>query len=82
MLDALLARPAVDGAASLITTITADNAPSWGLFTSFARKHGISLSRTKLFERQAHFGGAHETEWQAEIGPLPEPVRPSIKDNT
>jgi L-2,4-diaminobutyric acid acetyltransferase len=82
MLEVLLARSAVDGADRLITTITENNAPSWALFTSFARKHGLSLSRTKLFDREAHFGGAHDTEWQAEIGPLPTPFTPSTKDNS
>jgi len=71
MLDALLARPAAAGAAALTTTITPDNAASWALFEAFARRHGARLERAPRFERDAHFAGAHETEWQARIAPLP-----------
>lgn len=71
MLDDLLARPAVHGATTLTTTITPDNPASWGLFTAFARRHGATLTRSPRFERDAHFAGAHETEWQASIAPLP-----------
>jgi L-2,4-diaminobutyric acid acetyltransferase len=71
MLDALLQRPAVAGATALTTTITADNAASWALFEAFARRHGATLTRTPRFEREEHFGGAHDTEWQARIAPLP-----------
>lgn len=71
MLDALLARPAAAGATALTTTITPDNAASWALFEAFARRHGARLERAPRFERDAHFAGAHETEWQARIAPLP-----------
>lgn len=73
MLDALLARPAVAGATMLTTTITADNAASWRLFAAFARRHGAELTKAPRFERDAHFGGAHDTEWEARIAPLPTP---------
>jgi L-2,4-diaminobutyric acid acetyltransferase len=71
MLDALLTRPAILGATTLTTTITEDNAASWALFTAFARRHGAQLSKSPRFERDAHFAGAHDTEWQASIAPLP-----------
>jgi L-2,4-diaminobutyric acid acetyltransferase len=71
MLDALLARPASAGARVLTTTITEDNAASWGLFQAFARRHGATLTRLPRFEREAHFAGAHDTEWAAHIAPLP-----------
>lgn len=71
MLDALLARPAVRGCTTLTTTITEDNHASWALFSAFARRHGAELSRSPRFERGAHFAGAHATEWQASIAPLP-----------
>ncbi len=73
MLDWLISRPAIAGARMLTTTITADNAASWSLFTGFARRHGASLERLKRFEREPHFGGAHDTEWEARIAPLPIP---------
>lgn len=75
MLDALLERPALQGVLSLTTTITEDNAASWALFESFAGRHGATLRRTPRFERDRHFGGAHETEWEARIGPLPTAYR-------
>lgn len=70
MLDELLARDTVRSASVLTTTITETNTASWNLFTSFARRRGLSLSKTPLFHRDAHFAGAHDTEWQAEIGSL------------
>lgn len=71
MLDALLARPAVAGAQALTTTITEDNGASWALFQAFARRHGAALSKSPRFDRGAHFAGAHDTEWEARIAPLP-----------
>lgn len=71
MLDELVARPAVQGATTLTTTITEANPASWALFGAFARRHGASLSKSARFERDAHFAGAHDTEWQASIALLP-----------
>lgn len=80
MLDELLARPEVRGVKALTTTITAGNASSWALFEAFARRHRATLTRTPRFECEAHFAGAHETEWEAKIAPLqvePDPARPT-----
>ncbi|MCJ2187162.1 diaminobutyrate acetyltransferase [Novosphingobium sp. 2638] len=71
MLDELAARPAVRGATTLTTTITEANPASWALFTAFARRHGAELTKSERFTRDAHFAGAHDTEWQASIAPLP-----------
>lgn len=71
MLDELIERPAVAGASMLTTTITADNDASWGLFEAFARRLGATLTKSSRFEREAHFAGAHDTEWEARIAPLP-----------
>lgn len=71
MLDALVSRPSVRGATTLTTTITKNNGASWSLFSAFARRHGAQLSKHSRFERDAHFAGAHDTEWQASIAPLP-----------
>jgi L-2,4-diaminobutyric acid acetyltransferase len=71
MLDTLLVRPAVHGCTTLSTTITEGNGASWALFSAFARRHGATLTRLPRFERGAHFAGAHDTEWQASIAPLP-----------
>lgn len=70
MLDELFERPATTGVTTLVTTITQDNAASWALFTRFARARGLSLQKAPLFERDAHFGGRHDTEWEVRIGPL------------
>jgi L-2,4-diaminobutyric acid acetyltransferase len=71
MINALINRPAADGVTHLITTVTNDNAPSWALFKGLARAWGAALTKSTMFERDAHFAGAHETEWLARIGPLP-----------
>lgn len=70
MIEHLLARPSARGVKTLHTTITDDNAASWGLFGSFARRRGAELKKTPFFTRDTHFAGAHDTEFLAEIGPL------------
>lgn len=70
MLDELLARPAFRGVTKLTTTVTEANDASWGLFHSFARRHGAKLHKRPHFERDAHFAGAHDTEFLATIEPL------------
>ncbi len=74
MLSALTRREACRGVTHLNTTITEDNAASWGLFRSFARSIGGTLSDTPYFERDAHFDGHHDTEHLVTIT-LPEPAR-------
>ena len=71
MLDELVSRPELRGAATLTTTITEGNAASWALFTAFARRHAATLTKSPRFEREAHFAGAHDTELEARISPLP-----------
>lgn len=70
MINHLLARPAQRGVTHFITTITDDNAASWGLFQRLADTWGATLARSTLFDQQTHFAGAHATEFQARIGPL------------
>lgn len=80
MLDALLARPELQPLERLTTTITAENGASWALFEGFARRHGVAFERSLRFDRATHFAGAHDTEWQASIGPFPQspiPMRPT-----
>ena len=78
MIAALLGRPSAKGVTRLITTVTPDNAASWALFEGLARHLDADLSKAPLFERDAHFGGAHETEWQATIGPFALPSKASL----
>lgn len=53
----------------LETTITADNAASIALFTSFARGRQARLERTPLFEATL-FPDGHDAEHLFRIGPL------------
>ena len=71
MVEALLQRPALHEVTRLITTVTADNRPSWALFESLAKRWGAALEKSECFHHESHFGGAHATEWLASIGPLP-----------
>jgi L-2,4-diaminobutyric acid acetyltransferase len=55
------------------TTVTPDNGASWGMFRSFARKRGAECEDCgPLFERDAHFGGKHDSEHLARLGPFTE----------
>ena len=67
MLDELIARPAAASAQVLATTITEDNDASWALFRAFARRSDANLTKSPRFEREAHFAGAHDTEWEVRI---------------
>jgi L-2,4-diaminobutyric acid acetyltransferase len=72
MLNHILARPRCAPVSHLETTVTGSNAASWALFEGFARRLGCELRRSPLFDRSIHFGGQHETEILARIGPLPD----------
>ncbi|WP_341237587.1 diaminobutyrate acetyltransferase [uncultured Limnobacter sp.] len=56
-----------NGINKIHTSITPDNAASWGLFKSLARDWGSDLSSQDWFEEQSHFGGRHNTEVLVEI---------------
>jgi L-2,4-diaminobutyric acid acetyltransferase len=71
MLEELAARPEVGSAEVLTTTITEDNAASWALFKAFARNRGSELTSSPRFEREKHFAGEHDTEWEAQIALRP-----------
>jgi L-2,4-diaminobutyric acid acetyltransferase len=70
MLERLLVRPELHGVRYLVTTITPDNDASWAFFRGFAARHGYSITERPLFEKERHFAGRHETEWELTIGPL------------
>ena len=67
MLLELIERDICDDAQALKTTITKDNAASWGLFRSFARSIGGTISDEPHFESAAHFEGHHDTEHMVTI---------------
>jgi L-2,4-diaminobutyric acid acetyltransferase len=70
MLDTLLARPALRDVTTLAATITEENAASWSLFTSLARRHGARMDRRPMFDRAAHFVNSHASEHLVTISPL------------
>lgn len=70
MLDALLARPSMQGVTHIVTTVTADNGASRAMFRRFAQHRGAALDETLRFDERVHFGGAHASEWQLRIGPI------------
>lgn len=70
MLEHLLSLDSVAGAKTLTTTITKDNAASWGLFSSFAKSRVAPMRDKPLFEKDRHFGGRHDTEHLVTIGPF------------
>jgi len=71
MLNHILGRKVCADVAYLETSVTESNRSSWGMFEGFARRLGAPIERSPFFEKAAHFGGAHETELLARIGPLP-----------
>jgi L-2,4-diaminobutyric acid acetyltransferase len=62
MLNALLEREACEGVTRMQTTITSDNAASWGLFRKFAREQGGDLSHEPHYKKDKHFQGQAKTE--------------------
>ena len=74
MLAHLIAREECADALSLETTITEDNAASWGLFRSFARSIGGKFSDRPHFRSDDHFDGRHDTEHLVSIS-LPQAAR-------
>lgn len=70
MLKAILQRPQNLDFRHIETTITDDNEGSWALFKGLAKKLNTGLERTVMFDREKHFGGSHDTEYLARIGPF------------
>lgn len=70
MLATLVERASVRRSIYLTTTVTSDNAASWSMFKMFARQVGAPFEKIMLFDRDRHFGGSHDSEWQIRIGPL------------
>nr|WP_207901937.1 diaminobutyrate acetyltransferase [Rhodovulum euryhalinum] len=67
MLFELLDREACAGVMRLKTTITPDNAASWGLFRGLARRLGARLTDEPHYKREDHFEGRHATEHMVTI---------------
>lgn len=74
MLKDIVSREVCRDVTHLETTITRDNEASWALFRSFARDLGAELDFNEHFEKAAHFGGLHDSEFLLRIGPFSHPV--------
>jgi len=70
LIGAVLARPHCARIRNIACTITRDNAASWALFGSVARKLGAPLNHAEHFTRDDHFGGQHDSELAVTIGPF------------
>lgn len=70
MLDHIVNGSACRAVRFMETTITEDNAASWGLFRKFADKRSAELGSEVGFDRDAHFRGEHDTEMRVRIGPF------------
>jgi L-2,4-diaminobutyric acid acetyltransferase len=71
LLDALTARIAAEHPITTVeTTITPGNTASERLFTSYAARHGASVSREVLFGSGLFPDGPHDPEVLYRIGPL------------
>lgn len=70
MLDHLVARDICADVTGVNTTITSDNDASWALFRSFARRMEAPIEGAPHYRKDVHFGGRHDTENMAVIGPF------------
>ena len=70
MLLDILERPACRAVRFLETSVTPDNRASWALFRGLADKLGADIDESVLFDKQRHFGGAHDSEMLCRIGPF------------
>ncbi|HEY7885059.1 MAG TPA: diaminobutyrate acetyltransferase [Cellvibrionaceae bacterium] len=70
LVKAQLAAEGCRGVTHIQTTITPDNAASWGVFKSLAKELDATLDSHVYFERDSHFGGQHEDEHLLVIGPF------------
>ncbi|HEY7774854.1 MAG TPA: diaminobutyrate acetyltransferase [Marinagarivorans sp.] len=70
MLEQLLARDECRGVHYIETTITADNAGSWALFTKLSERLETQLERSTYFDKHEHFQDRHDSELLARIGPF------------
>jgi len=54
----------------LHTSITPGNEASWNTFKRLAKTLDAPLNERVMFDKENHFGGAHETEMLVHIGPF------------
>ncbi|SDF96043.1 diaminobutyrate acetyltransferase [Onishia taeanensis] len=73
LVEAVMTRPELSDVRHLETTITPDNAASWGLFTRLADRWQAPLNSREYFSTD-QLGGEHDPENLVRIGPF-EPDR-------
>lgn len=74
LLKEILSRPVCREVAYLETTVTENNHASRALFQSLAKEYGGDLRSSTLFDKDNHFGGAHDSEILLRIGPIQHPA--------
>lgn len=62
MIEALLGRDACENVKQIQTTITSDNAASWGMFRKIGRLQGTDLESEAHYKQDEHFQDRHATE--------------------
>jgi len=70
MLIHLLGRTSCKDISHIETTITRDNAPSWRLFESLAKRLGGNIQSVGWLDTKTHFDGQHDSELLVHIGPF------------
>lgn len=74
MLTKLLERESCRHVRYLTTSITPDNAASWGTFRALAGALATELTTTPWLSSQRHFEGRHDAEELVRIGPFTHPT--------
>ncbi|WP_192037044.1 diaminobutyrate acetyltransferase [Halomonas sp. YLGW01] len=69
LVEAVMSRPELTDVRHLETTITPDNAASWGLFTRLADRWQAPLNSREYFSTD-QLGGEHDPENLVRIGPF------------
>ena len=69
LVEAVMSRPEIAEVRHLETTITPDNAASWGLFTRLADRWQAPLNSREYFSTD-QLGGEHDPENLVRIGPF------------
>lgn len=70
LIRSVLARANLGSIKYIQSTITPGNEKSWGLFRALAVDLGADLNQQDHFDKQIHFGGAHDSEVLVTIGPF------------
>lgn len=74
MLTKLLERESCRDVHYLTTSITPDNAASWGTFRALAKSLRTELTATPWLSSERHFEGRHDPEELVRIGPFGHPT--------